>query len=139
MSDIKGTSVAALLLASTLLLTACGDKGMGSETLGKLSENITTDSLFRVIGTGPMVPVTSSDSIRIENGYRRSQYFMNNANYKVLWYREVAAPIDSAIVIEEVAPIVIKNDSVVGWGWKFFDKASAEVGLPNPKTTPDMN
>lgn len=136
MSDLKGRSTVALMLASALLLTACGDKSFGAATLGKLSENITTDSLFRVIGTGPMVPATASDSIRIENGYRRAQYFMDGANYKVIWYREVPAPIDSAIIIEEVAPIVIRNDSVVGWGWKFFDKASADIGLPNPKTAP---
>lgn len=132
-------TVSIFLFATAALLSACGDSGMGAEKLKNLSENISTDSLFRVIGTGPLQPVTGSDSIRIENGYRRSQYFMDGASYKVLWYREVAAPLDSAIIIEDVAPIVIRNDSVIGWGWKYFDKASVDIGLPNPKTTLGAN
>jgi len=138
MSSARGLLSKAALAASFLFFAACGDSTpeVGSTLLKSLDTGISADSVYRIIGTGPLQPVTASDSIRIVNGFRRSRYFLNGASYDVIWYREASARIDSAINVSEVSPILLKDDSVQGWGWKYFDKATTEVGLPNPKTTP---
>lgn len=137
MSSTRGLLTTAVA-ATCALLAACGDTApeVGEATLSQVADGISADSVYRIIGTGPLQPATAAESLQVVNGFRRSRYFLNGVGYDVIWYREAPAPIDSAIDVAEVSPILLKNDSVQGWGWKYFDKAATEYGLPNPKTAP---
>jgi hypothetical protein len=141
MTSTRGLIATVAFAATCALLAACGDSApeIGEATLKQVANGISADSVYRIIGTGPLQPMTASDSMQVENGFRRSRYFVNGANYDVIWYREAPARIDSAINVSEVSPILLKDDAVQGWGWKYFDKAAAEFGLPNPKTAPPQN
>jgi hypothetical protein len=134
MSSTRGllTCFAAVTCA---LLAACGDRTpeVGAATLRQVANGIHADSLYRIIGTGPLQPATAAESLQVDRGFRRSRYFVNGVSYDVIWYREVPAPVDSAIDVATVSPVLLRNDTVQGWGWKYFDQASAAINVPNPK------
>ena len=93
---------------------------------------MTKQAVLPIIGNGPLQPVQPQDAVRLTNGYRTQTYLVNGASYSVIWYREATGKLDDSLSRQTDTPILFRNDTVMGWGWSFFDKKSGEIGLPNP-------
>lgn len=122
----------ALLFSFSLSIAACGPSDVvGNDRLKPVKEGMTKAELLPVIGTGPLSPITPLDEVRLTNGYRSQGYLVNGANYQVIWYREAAGTLQDTISRQVQTPIIIRNDTVMGWGWSFYDKKTSEYGIPN--------
>jgi hypothetical protein len=118
---------------AVLALAACGPKDLvGKDKLDPIKEGMPKDSVLTIIGTGPLTPVNAPDVVRLQNGFRTQAYLVNGMNYRVLWYREAIGTLDDSISRQTDTPILFRNDTVMGWGWSYYDKKSEEIGLPNP-------
>lgn len=124
----------ALVSAAILFgISACGPSDVvGKDKLDPIKEGMTKQSVMPILGTGPIQPTRANDAVRITNGYRTQSYFVNGANYSVIWYREAIGTLDDSISRQTDTPILFRNDTVMGRGWSYFDKTATEIGLPNP-------
>ena len=124
----------ALMSAAVLIsLVACGPGDVvGKDKLDPIKEGMTKQAVMPIVGTGPLVPTRAADGARLANGFRSQTYFVNGANYQVIWYREAIGTLDDSISRQTDTPILFRNDTVMGWGWSYFDKKTGELGLPNP-------
>jgi hypothetical protein len=119
-------------LSATLLLAGCGADEVGQEKLDLLSEGMPADSLFRVIGDGPMTAATAADSLKLFHGYRVSREYVEGKGYAVVFLREtpgsVAEPLDRTLE----TPIVLDDQlKLLGWGWAYYDsEGQGQFGKP---------
>jgi len=121
-------------VAAAVLLSACsGDKPAGGEKLKELTAGVSRDSLFALMGDGPMV-ASGSDSVRLTHGYRRSNYFLNGQNFEVIYARDLAGNVSEPVLQAVETPVVLDGaGKVLGWGWRYYvDDAMGKLGLPTP-------
>ena len=113
---------ASLLLSalSTALLSACGDANIKNLTAG-----IPRDSVLRILGQGS----TSSDST--PNVYREERYLANGQMLTVLLYTKTGKEEARDTVPErELTPVVLRNDTLTGWGWTYHDSVAKANNIP---------
>ena len=114
------------LSAVTLLaLVACGDA-----RLGKLAVNMTTDSLA-VIMKGP--PHRTQNFILNGKVWDLSVYdYGSKALPSVVVKTSMGADstVTDSIPWRKMSPVIIIDGKVVGWGWGWWDKESAKLGIP---------
>lgn len=123
---------AVLLMALVLVTASCGPSDVGKRALKPVTVGMTTDSVIALLGDGPLVPADAIDSVMLQHGYRTQRYLKNGMNFVVLYYRvDPGAPQDR-ITRETQTPILFHEDTVLGWGWNYYLKAAAKIGLPNP-------
>ena len=122
---------AALVLAAVACGTGESD-AVGSNKLDPIEEGMPKDSVLPIIGTGPLTPIKAADVLRLVNGYRTQVYLVNGVNYQVIYYREALGSLEDSISRAVETPILLKNDTVMGWGWGFYEEQSAKLNLPNP-------
>ena len=121
-----------LALAASAMLVACGGGGdLGADRLADVKSGDSRDALLTTLGNGPLA-ATGSDTLRLANGYRRQRYFVNGVTYEVIWFRAEPGSLQDDIVRERETPILLAADTVMGWGWSFFDTKARELDLPNP-------
>jgi hypothetical protein len=121
-------------VAAISLLMGCGDVEAGQEKLDLLETGIAADSLFRLLGDGPMVASSSADSIKLFHGYRVSREYANGKSYAILFLRDqpgnVAEPLDRTL---ETPVVLDERLTVLGWGWSFYDsEGSGQFGKAQP-------
>ena len=122
---------AALILAAVACGTGESD-AVGANKLDAIEEGMPKDSVLPIIGTGPLTPIQASDVLRLVNGYRTQIYMVNGVNYQVIYYREALGMLADSISRAVETPILLKNDTVMGWGWDFYEEQSNKLGIPNP-------
>ncbi len=112
---------------------ACGGTDeAGGEHLKGLAEGMTTAQAIDAMGTGPLA-ATYSDTQRVVNGFRRSRYFINGANFEVVYARDLPGDVKDPLLQANETPVVFKNDTLIGWGWKYYaEEAIPKLGLPTP-------
>ena len=128
---IRFTAVGSLA-ATVLFAAACGSSDLGGDRLKAIKTGDTRAKVAEVMGNGPLASTSSADSTRMMQGYRLQRYITNGTTHEILWYREAPGSIEDSLVASLVTPIVIVGDTVVGWGWSFFNKYASANGLPNP-------
>ncbi len=121
-----------VVLSAIVLATACGGGDIGSARLKALKTGDKLSHVVDVMGQGPFTAMTASDSLRIVSGYRLQKFLAKGTMHEVIWYRDSTGSIESPITKTAETPVVIVGDTLVGWGWKFFDKYAQTNGLPNP-------
>lgn len=122
---IRSTMTRTLTAAGLLALVACGDA-----RLGKLAVNMTTDSLA-VIMKGPP--------------HRTQNFILNGKVWDLSVYDYGSKPLPAVVVKtsmggdstvtdsipwRKMSPVIIIDSKVVGWGWGWWDKESAKLGIP---------
>lgn len=124
---------AALLLTAAVTLAACGSDEAGAEKLAELEVGMSSDSLFQVLGNGP-ISGEGADTARVRSGYRMSRYFVAGQLYTVIYVREVPGNVKDFVEQKQETPIVLDgNGRVTGWGWKYYvEEAMPKLGLPTP-------
>lgn len=122
---MRSTMTRNLTAVALFALVACGDA-----RLGKLAVNMTTDSLA-VIMKGP--------------AHRTQNFLMHGKVWDLSVYDYGAKPLPPVVVKtakgadstvadsipwRKLSPVVIIDGKVVGWGWGWWDKESAKLGIP---------
>lgn len=128
----RSTLWLAAATVSVLVLGACGADDVGSARLKSLKGGAPRTEVLSTIGEGQIKPILAADSVRIVSGYRASKYMADGMIHEVLWYRDTTGTMESPIGRKTDTPVVIVNDTVAGWGWKFYDKYAALHKIPNP-------
>ena len=120
-----------LALLTLALSSACGSDEAGQEQLDLLDTGIAADSLFRLIGDGPMT-ATGTDSINLFHGYRVSREYVDGKSYAVLFLRETPGDVTEPLDRTRETPIVLDDKlTVLGWGWSFYDsEGDGQFGKP---------
>ena len=116
----------------TLILGACGSDDVGAARLKSLKGGTARSEVVSAIGEGLLKAIQPADSARLVSGYRASKYMADGMTHEVIWYRDSAGTMESPIGRATDTPVVVVNDTVAGWGWKFYDKYAALHKLPNP-------
>ena len=93
---------------------------------------MSTDSVVSIIGTGPLTADDAIDSLMLRDGYRTQRYLKDGMNFAVMYFRETPGTAKDPIARETQTPILFHDDTVIGWGWKYYIKAAEKIGLPNP-------
>lgn len=121
-----------VLAGAVIFAAACGSSDLGGDKLKALKTGDTRAKVAEVMGTGPLSATSEADSTRMMQGYRLQRYVTNGNTHEIIWYREEPGSIEDSLVAHLVTPVVLVSDTVVGWGWSFFNKYASTNGLPNP-------
>ena len=125
-TPIRAAGRAVVLALSVSSLAGCGDAN-----IKKLSVGITRDSVLKILAQG----ATSTDSTA--NVYREERYLNAGQMITMLLYTTTGKEegVDS-IPERELTPVVLRNDTLTGWGWAYHDsvaKANNIVIKPRDK------
>lgn len=111
---------------SMAVLTGCGDANVRKLTVG-----IRRDSVLRILGQGS----TSTDTTA--NVYREERYLHDGQFITMLMYTNTGKKEGADTIPErELIPVVLRNDTLTGWGWEHHDsvaKANNIVIKPRDK------
>ncbi|HEX6314742.1 MAG TPA: DUF3192 domain-containing protein [Gemmatimonadaceae bacterium] len=106
----RGASAAIAVVA----LSACQDRNLRQLTVG-----MPRDSVISILGQG----ATSTDST--PNVYREERYLYNGQWITMLMYTNTGTEEGQGTVAEEdLVPVVLKNDTLTGWGWAHHDSVA---------------
>lgn len=128
-SFVRRISAAPFAIA-LVLLAACGGGDVGASRLKKTHSGMPRDSVLGVMGAGT-VTATGSDSSRAVNGFRHQRFLMNAQLHEIVWYRETPGSVSEPILKEAETPVVLVNDTLAGWGWKYYTDKGIKLGLPD--------
>jgi hypothetical protein len=110
-----GGPVTTLATFSSLVILGCGDRNIGKLTVG-----ITRDSVLKVLAIGS----TTTDST--PNVYREERYLQNGRFITLLMYSPTGKKQGTdTLPEEELIPVVLRDDTLTGWGWKHTDSVAA--------------
>jgi hypothetical protein len=113
------------------VLAACGTSEVGSDVLDDVEAGMTRASVLSVIGQGP-VTATGNDTVRVVNGYRHMRYLRDGKMIEVIYYRTEPGDVKELVAQDVETPVVLADDKVLGWGWRFYVDAMKTYGLPTP-------
>ncbi len=92
--------------------TACGDS-----RLGKLSAGISRDSVNVVMGDSP---------------HRTENYLTEGKLWDVLYYAGKGQAVSDSVELRKLAPVVLADGVLVGWGWSFWEAEAARLRIEVP-------
>jgi hypothetical protein len=107
--DIMGTKT-----ASVSGTEASGPVGIGEDTLGV--------SQVQIPVGGPK-PV-------LQNPHRNELYRAGGANWEILYYYTSVVSDDGMVTDDELTPVVLRNDTLVGWGWDYLAEQASLFDIP---------
>ena len=87
--------------------------------------------VLAAIGDGP-ISGSGGDSVRVVQGFRRMRYFMAGKSFEVIYVRDEPGDVRELVVRKAETPMVLADDKLLGWGWKYYEGAMKEFGLPDP-------
>lgn len=128
LSNSKSLLVAVVSLA---LLGACGPSDLGADRLKSIDAGASQAELLQAMGQGPLV-ASGADTMRVINGFRRQEFLVEGNQYEVIWYRAEPGSLTDPITKERETPIVLNADTVMGWGWKYYQGRAKALDLPDP-------
>ncbi|MFN5202794.1 MAG: hypothetical protein ACK5HM_13420, partial [Gemmatimonas sp.] len=129
---MKTSVVRLFAVLSFTTLAACSGDAAGGSRLNSLDEGMTVEQAVEAMGPGPLT-ATGSDTVRVVNGYRRMRYFLNGANFEVLYARDLEGNVSEPLLQANETPAVFKDGKLMGWGWKYYvEEAMPKFMLPTP-------
>lgn len=111
-------------LALTLTsLTACEDRNIRKLTVG-----IPRDSVLKILAQGG--PGTDSTP----NVYREERYLHDGQWITMLMYSSTGMEEGTDTIPEaELIPVVLRNDTLTGWGWEHHDSVALANNIVKPR------
>jgi hypothetical protein len=108
---------ARILLAVTISSLAVLGCAKEDARLKDLNAGITKDSAIAVLG--------------VRAGERPAAYLFKGKMIEVMMIRlpGVEGPLDS-LTRKQYSPVVVVDGKLAGWGWKFWDSVSKDIGRP---------
>lgn len=113
------------LLAFSLLLPACGPtvnqkvQVDNKEKLSKLKIGMKKEDVLLTMGT---TTIYSEFTDPIPNPYRTEALKTRGGIYEVLYYYTEYRKPGAPMADENLTPLVIKNDRLLGWGWNALEE-----------------
>ena len=102
-------------LATLTALSGCG----GDKNIGQLTVGIPRDSVLRILALGS----TATDST--PNVYREERYLYDGHFITLLMYSPTGKKEGTdTIPEEELIPVVLRDDTLTGWGWEYTDSVA---------------
>jgi hypothetical protein len=106
------------------LLTSCmttnSIRTMNRENLIKLSLGMTKQEVLNAMGG--IKTITADDGTKINNPWRTEiMKGEDNNYYEILFYYTDIKNSDGAINDNELTPIILSENKVIGWGWSFLN------------------
>jgi hypothetical protein len=120
---------AGAVMLAALSVAACGERQAGAAKLKKLDSGISTDSMFTILGAGP-VTAEGNDSVRVLNGYRYSRFLSDGRMFSVVYVRDEPGTVADSLYRDLETPIVLVDDTVAVWGWKPYAKLGETYKFP---------
>ena len=100
---------------------------MNKERLTKLELGMNETEVFMIMGTKTISISIKDLSDTIENPYKTEVYATEKDVYKIFYYYTDFMKGDGLITDDELTPIILKNNELLGWGRAVWDKiGSAE-------------
>ena len=100
---------------------------MNKERLTKLELGMNETKVFMIMGTKTISIFIKDQSDTIENPYKTEVYGTEKDVYKIFYYYTDFMKGDGLITDDELTPIILKNNELMGWGRAVWDKiGSAE-------------
>lgn len=91
------------------------------ENLNKLSLGMTKQQALNYMGTTTLKTTDGSGDI-VTNPWRTEILKgKDNESYEILFYYTDTKAADGAITDDELTPIILKENKVIGWGWSFLN------------------
>ncbi len=118
------------LLAMSLVGCASLDKirTKNRQNLNRLSVDMSKSEVYKLMGNETIRAPVEQGAVnpyrrqRINNPYRSETLKgKDGKSYEVLFYYTDIKKQDGAITDDELTPIVLAGDKVVGWGWGFLN------------------
>jgi len=107
--DVMGTKT-----ASVSGTEASGPVGIGEDTLGV--------SQVQIPVGGPK-PV-------LQNPHRSELYRAGGSNWEVLFYYTSVVADDGRVTDDELTPVVLRDDTLTGWGWDYWAEQASLYDIP---------
>lgn len=95
-------------------------KSINRENLSKLQIGFSKQEVLQLMGTKTIE--TNDGSKYIINNPWKSEWFTGSSSttYEVIYYYTDTNKADRAITEDELTPIILENNKVIGWGWSSF-------------------
>lgn len=90
--------------------------------LEKLKNNMSKEKVLEIMGEKKIDCVVGIEEKSIDNPYKRELKTRGNRQFEVLYYYTHVKERDRKITEDELTPVVLENDRLIGWGWDFFEK-----------------
>jgi hypothetical protein len=158
-----------LAVLAMLVLTGCASATNFRESnrinLGRLALGMDRIEVLGVMGVGEQRQFTGSEidgpigtgrdsmgvmSVRIPiggnrpvlyNPHRGELYNADGSSWEVFYYYTRVAHNDGMVTEDELTPIVLRDDVLIGWGWSLWARevraAEIPAELPSPLPLPD--
>ena len=89
------------------------------ENLNGLSMGMTKQEVLTKMGT---LTIRADDGSKVSNPWRTEILKGNDKEYyEVLFYYTDTKKADGAITDDELTPLVLKENKLIGWGWSFLN------------------
>lgn len=123
-------SLVVFLLAMSLVGCASLDKfrTTNRQNLNRLAVGMSKNEVHQVMGNETIRALAEQGARkefgmqRVNNPYRlETLKGKDGKSYQILFYYTDIKKVDGAITDDELTPIVLADDKVVGWGWGFLN------------------
>ncbi|HYD53881.1 MAG TPA: hypothetical protein VEA99_14690 [Gemmatimonadaceae bacterium] len=112
-------------VAAVTALAACEDARVKAVDTGMTRDQAISMLGKDAEGAGP-------DSM--PNVYKRSNYLVNGQEYEVLYFtKHNEKQTRDTVPWEDLTPVVLQNNRVIGKGWAFWDSAGKSLRIEVPK------
>ena len=114
-------------ISADAVLTPKKVRTMNKVRLTKLELGMNETEVFMIMGTKTISISIKDQSDTIENPYKTEVYGTEKDVYKIFYYYTDFMKGDGLITDDELTPIILKNNELMGWGRAVWDKiGSAE-------------
>lgn len=96
----------------------------GSETEGPIGTGRDSMGVMSV-----QIPVGGNRPV-LYNPHRGELYNADGSSWEVLYYYTRVAHNDGMVTEDELTPIVLRDDVLIGWGWSFWARQARDYGVP---------
>jgi Protein of unknown function (DUF3192) len=96
----------------------------GSETDGPIGTGRDTMGVMSV-----RIPIGGKRPV-LYNPHRGELYNADDSSWEVFYYYTRVAHNDGMVTEDELTPIVLRDDVLIGWGWSFWAQEVRASGIP---------
>ena len=104
---------------------------MNKEKLNKLEVGMSEKVVLMIMGSKTF-KIESSPFI-VENPFKTEVYSNDVDIYKILYFYTDLVKTDGFITDDELTPIILKNNELVGWGREIWKKLTSNLEFIDPK------
>ncbi|MTI87491.1 MAG: DUF3192 domain-containing protein [Balneolaceae bacterium] len=121
-------NIGLILVLITLVFSSCKSlddvRTKNRENLIHLEQGMSKQEVLDLMGTETQKTYAGDFTMptgKINNPYRVEMYNADSSTFEILFYYTDVKSTDDAITDDELTPIVLRDNSLVGFGWSFWE------------------